>query len=458
MVHLPTVCSPPHSERAPDVFESRVARKDCSSFRHRLRLPHYGLGVALWAAAINAAATPASSDSRSDAAPDSMFTFGGFGTLGVVHSDQSLADFTATRTEESGAGHTRSWSPSVDSLIGGQASAQFTSQFSATLQIIAQQNADSSFTPHVERANIKYQLTPDFALHLGRSALSVFLLTDSRNIGFANPWVRPPVELYNIISLTSSDGIGFSYRFGVAGGTNTIDGSAGHASAKFPLAGSSSTSTATADEQLSLIDTYQHGPTTVRVTYGQSHVTIASLAPLFDGFRQFGPQGIAIADRYDLSGRIVLFYGLGAAYEPGDWFLMAEWGHVDTHSALGEKAGWYVSSGRRFGSVTPYATYAQTTSKTNITDPGLDLATLPPSLAGPAAALNAGLRATLAVIADTTISLGARFDVARNIDLKLQADRTRLGPHSQGWLINAQPGFEKGSSYTLVSATVDFVF
>jgi hypothetical protein len=137
---------------------------------------------------------------------------------------------------------------------------------------------------------------------------------------------------------------------------------------------------------------------------------------------------------------------------------MAEWGHVDTHSALGEKAGWYVSSGHRFGLATPYATYAQTTSKTNITDPGLDLAALPPSSAAAAAALNAGLRAAFAVIADTTISLGARFDVARNIDLKLQADRTRLGPHSQGWLINAQPGFEKGSSYNLLSASVDFVF
>jgi hypothetical protein len=36
-----------------------------------------------------------------------MFTVGGFGALGVVHSSEYRADFTATAFEATGAGSTR---------------------------------------------------------------------------------------------------------------------------------------------------------------------------------------------------------------------------------------------------------------------------------------------------------------------------------------------------------------
>jgi hypothetical protein len=70
----------------------------------------------------------------------SVFSFSGFGTVGEVHSSQDKADFTAGVFQPNGAGHTRSWSPEVDSLIGGQLSARITPQLSAVVQVIAQQN------------------------------------------------------------------------------------------------------------------------------------------------------------------------------------------------------------------------------------------------------------------------------------------------------------------------------
>jgi hypothetical protein len=424
-------------------------------------LVQYGLGGVLWAAAFVVAAQPAvtPADGTPDQPPPSMFTFGGFGTLGVVHSDQPLADFTASPFESAGAGHTRAWSPAVDSLIAAQVSAAFTSRLSAVLQVMSEQNADSSFTPHVEWANIKYQFSPDFSVRVGRTALGVFLVNDLRDVGFAYPWVRPPVEVYNLVPITNNDGIGFSYRFPAAGGSNTIDGSVGHAHYDYAIPNSHATGTAGATEQLTLVDTYQRGSATLRLTYGQAHLTIPTFAPLFDAFREFGPQGIGIADRYDVDDRLIDFYGLSASYEPGDWFAMAEWGRVDTHSVLGETTGWYVSSGYRFGAITPYATYAQVRPNTSAQDPGLDLSALPPYLTAPAAALNSGLNASLGTIASQrTLSLGARFDVRRNVDLKLQWDRINLGANSQGWLTNLQPGFRPGSSLTVITLNLDFVF
>ena len=92
-------------------------------------------------------------------------------------------------------------------------------------------------------------------------------------------------------------------------------------------------------------------------------------------------------------------------------------------------------------------------------DSGLNLATLPPYLAGNAAALNAGLNQILGRNpVQRTISAGMRWDFMKNLDFKLQCDHTRLGPGSPGTLINTQPGFRPGGTLNLFSATVDFVF
>ena len=83
--------------------------------------------------------------------PDaSMFSLNGFGTLGVVHSSEDRADFTATLFQPNGAGYSHPWSAAVDSLIGAQLTANFTSRLSATLQIICEQNYDYTYRPHVE--------------------------------------------------------------------------------------------------------------------------------------------------------------------------------------------------------------------------------------------------------------------------------------------------------------------
>jgi hypothetical protein len=52
-------------------------------------------------------------------------------------------------------------SAAVDSLVAAQVTANLTPNWSGVLQVVSEQNADSSFTPHVEWAHLKYQFTPD---------------------------------------------------------------------------------------------------------------------------------------------------------------------------------------------------------------------------------------------------------------------------------------------------------
>lgn len=386
-------------------------------------------------------------------------SFAGFGTLGLVHSSDTDADFTSSAFEARGAGYSRRLSPEVDSVIAAQVTAEIGSRWTVVVQLLSEESYDDTYRPEVEWANVQYQVTPDFSVRVGRTATASFLVSDTRKVGYANPWVRPPVELYSLVSVTSNDGADLSYRVRMGAATDTVHLSAGRINYQFPLLGGSEIERADAREQLAIDDTFVRGPTTLHLSYGQAHVTIPLFAPLFAGFRQFGSVGEGIADRYDVDDRIISFIGVGASYDPGRWFLTSEWGRVDSHSVIGEKTAWYVSGGYRVAHWTPYLTFADLRANSPTSDPGLSLNGLPPSLAATATGLNAALNATLASIAvQKTVSMGTRWDFVSFADLKFQFDHTQLGAGSQGVLINLQPGFRPGASVNLVSLTLDFVW
>ena len=392
--------------------------------------------------------------SAGSSAGSSIFSFSGFGTVGETHSSEGNADFAGSIFQPNGAGHTRNWSPEVDSLIGGQLSARITPALSAVVQVIAEQNYDGTFRPHVEWANIKYQFTPDFSVRIGRMELPTFLFSDTRKVGYTYPWVRPPIEVYSLLPITASDGGGFSYRLNLGDVTNTTQGSYVQSNTPQP----NNRGTAIARDSANISNTTEYKALTFRVSYQHARLTIASLDGFLDNFRMFGPQGIAIADKYDADSKPVETEVIGASYDPGHWFVISEWAHARLNSFLGDNTSWYASGGYRFGQFTPYVTYAHESAASN-SDPGLALIGLPPAAAGFAAGLNAGLNAILqAIPAQSTVSLGTRWDFAKNLDLKVQFDHTRIGADSDGSLINIQPGFRPGGTVNLFSATVDFVF
>jgi hypothetical protein len=388
-----------------------------------------------------------------DASP-SMFSFSGFGTLGLVHSSEETADFTASQLQPNGAGYTHSWSPDVDSRLGAQATAHFTPQLSAMLQVISEQSSDDTYRPQVEWANIAYQLTSEFSVRVGRIVLPTFLLSDTRKVGYASPWIRPPVEVYGLSPIFNSDGADASYKIHVGEVVNTLVGTYGKTSFTVPQGG-----VFEVKHLWVIADTAEYGALTLHIAYQHASYSDHALDPLFDGFRQFGPQGSALADTYDLDNKLAQAITAGAMYDPGEWFATGEWGKRDLHSAYGEGTAWYLSGGYRLAKFTPYVTYAEVNANGNTSDPGLNVSALPAYLAGAATGLNAGLNTILGGAATQhTISVGSRWDVTNNVDLKLQYDHTRLGAGSQGILINLQPGFQPGGTVNLLSIAIDFLW
>lgn len=382
-----------------------------------------------------------------------MFSFSGYGTLGAVRSSEDKADFIAGNFKPNGAGYTHRWSTSVDSLIAGQVIVKITRNISAVVQAVSEQNYDNSYRPHVEWANIKYQVTPDFSIRAGRIVLPGFLVSENRKVGYSTPWVRPPIEVYNLTPLSNSDGVDASYRMHLGELTNTVQGNYGMSEPKIPGG-----SKVKVKNLWGISDTAEYGTATVRITFQKTNLTVESFKPLFDGFRQFGPEGMAIADKYDVSNKPFTFVGIGGTYDPGGWFVMGEWGTANSDSALGKRTSWYTSGGYRLGAFTPYLTYARAKAD-KLSDPGLTLSTLPPFLTGPATGLNIALNSILsAKPVQNTISVGVRWDFMKNTGLKLQFDHTRIGDGSIGMLSNTQPGFQPGGRVNMLGATVDFVF
>jgi hypothetical protein len=401
------------------------------------------LVVALYAAGAHA---------EDAAAP--MFSFSGFGTLGLVHSSEDKADFTGSVLKPHGAGYSRNWSAEVDSRIAAQVTANLTPQLSAVLQVISEQNADNSYRPQVEWANVKYQFTPDFSVRVGRAVLPAFLLSETRKVAYTYPWVRPPMEVYHLLPVTANDGLDMSYRLHIGEWVNTLQAQVGRKNTELINNGG----IAEARNSWGISNTTEYGPLTTRIAYQKSHVTVASMNSLFNAFRQFGPQGALIADKYDPDAKAYTSLGIGASYEPGNWFVMGEWGGVNTHSFIGKRSAWYVSGGFRVGEFTPYVTYAQVRAD-NLSDPGLTVSALPPFLAGEATGLNTALNSILRTkIAQNTLTIGGRWDFNKNTALKLQFDHIRIGAGSTGALVNLQPSFQLGGKVNVFSATLDFVF
>ena len=378
----------------------------------------------------------------------------GFGSAGAAYSDHDGADYTASILKGSGVGASGHWSGNVDSRLGAQLSVKAGKQWSALLQVVSEQRLDHSHRPVVEWANIKYQASPDLALRFGRIALPIFLAADYRKIGYAFPWARTPVEVYGAIPFSNSDGVDASYRWNRGGLKNVTQVFFGRTNMPLPYG-----ARIEARKLAGFSSTVEYGAASARVSMLTTDLSIDILRSFFDGLRRFGPQGVVLAERYAVDHKRATAVSIGASYDPGNWFAMGELGRMKTRSFLGDTTSVYATAGYRLGDFTPYLAYARVRSNSATTEPGLDLAGLPPAAAGAGAGLNAYLSWLLTTIpVQRTFSIGTRWDCMTDVALKLQLDHVTPLDGSRGTFINVQPGFRSGRPVNVASAVLDFVF
>jgi hypothetical protein len=406
---------------------------------------------------------------------EDIFSVRGYATLGVAHSDEDQADFSGNSlTQPQGAGFSDEYSFDVDSKFGAQLDINITPRLAAVVQLVSESNGNNSYNgdankeyrPSVEWANLSYRATDNLTLRAGRIVLPFLMVSEYRKVGFAHHWLRAPVEIYGQVPFASSDGADLSYRSNLGQGTNT-------ARVHYGVQSLRSTLIESQVQVGGINDTWERGALMVRGAYANIHFKApgAGFSGLIDPFVAATtslPGGIGanaataaarLADQYDPTlGQEIDLYDIGASYDPGRWFAMAEGLYQTSEGLLGATSAGYVSAGFRWNKLTPYATvaFAKTHDRN---ESGVPLAGLPPPLAGLGGAINGVIGSfTTAIHSQTSLSLGLRWDFATKFALKGQYDYIDLDRGSTGLLSNVQPGFVPGGSLNVISIAVDYVF
>ena len=397
---------------------------------------------------------PGGAHAQDEADGARRWSVSGFGTLGLTHANQREADYTTSVLKKSGAGASHPWSADVDSRLGAQLDLNLGRHWSAVVQVVSEQRLDNSYRPRVEWANVKYQVTPELALRVGRVALPMFLTADYRKVGYAYPWLRPPVEGYGSLPISSSDGIDATLHWDLGGVHNVSQVLYGHddVDVTAPLY-------AYGRGLVGMSNTSDWGSLSVRVNMIRAEVTTNAGSQLFDALNAFGESGRALTRRYAIDHKQASMVNVGVNYDPGQWFLMAEAGRTRTRSLLGTTHNAYVSAGWRWHAFTPYATWSRVRATGSTSENGLPLDGLPPALSAQVAAVNGGLNNLLATAAQqTSIAAGVRWDLWTNAALKLQCDRVKPVGGSRGTLINPTPAFRSDRAFNVASVALDFVY
>ncbi len=400
----------------------------------------------------------------------SIWSFSGFGTVSAVHSNEREADFAGTIFQPYGAGRTRSTSLDPDSKLGAQLTAKFTPQLSGVVQVVSQYQYDNSYTPQVEWANLKYEFTPAFRARIGRIALPAFLLSETRYVGFANTWARPPQEVYAIAPITSNDGVDATYVAHFGDAVNSVQAFYGSNTTKL------TTGEAKSKPSWGLNNSLEVGSTTLRAGFIATRLSldVPALQGLNDGLQSFGNAASAIpspgiqaagAQAHELNAKYSLkdidlkIYSLGASHDTGAWLFIGEYTRFEGNGYFSTSNSWYASVARRLGVFTPYVTVGDTRPKLE-SEPGITTTGLPGGLAAGAMGLNAGINAVKQSVAASQklASVGVRWDFMKNAAVKLQYDHLEMGEGSKGRLVNPSPAYQPGGKVDLVTLGVDFLF
>ncbi len=145
------------------------------------------------------------------------FKINGFFTGGFAVNDGDPAELAIYGIEDN-------YSTAAVTRLGLQMTFEVTKDMNLTGQLVARGVND--YEVDAEWAYLSWDVTNDFTARIGRQRIPYYLLSEYLEVGYAYPWVRPPIELYNI-PISSTDGIGLLYDFNLGDVTFSTQAYAG---------------------------------------------------------------------------------------------------------------------------------------------------------------------------------------------------------------------------------------
>jgi hypothetical protein len=377
------------------------------------------------------------------------FALRGFGTLAATTQDAEGIEFRRNVGQSRGvaAGEVAF---ATDSLAGIQFDARLSSRFDVLVQAVSRQRADGDWAPEVTQGFVRYTPDESLALRIGRFGYDIYLLAESRQVGYSYLAVRPSADFYGTVTNDGIDGadVSLTRRLGAGLVRGRLFGGRGSDKTVFAdgsvFSGHSRMYGATVDY---LYRGFTARAAYLQATYGEE----PDLRQLADALTGSGvPASVSIGA--ELRGaQTSRGMQIGFAYDEGPLQAQLLYGHILSESISGPSINaWYAQAGYRLGAWTPFVALAESEDRRNIRPTGLpDIEELAP-LNDAVFQLQKNLRAT-----QHTASAGLRWDVSPHVDLKLQADFTSI--HDSAYNFDRRPSGGK-ADMTVVTLAMDFVF
>jgi len=340
-------------------------------------------------------------------------TITGFGTVGGTFTSDSNYAYRHDVSEFNGAAN--QFDVGLESRIGVQAVFDFGSNVSVTAQEVARHRGNNDFALGAEWLYAQYAPAPDWKLRVGRVELATFLISDSREVGYAATWFRAPNEIYGSEPFNYVDGGQMLWRHNVGQAAVGLQASYGNTAQKFDVQGKS------VDIQSKYVvnasATFEYGNLLLRV----AHTTLNTPFTV--------PLSATRSVTYNVKDK---YLSVGIQYDDGRAIVLGEWAKRSENVGPGlplpltASTQGYAAAGWHVGKLTPMLIYG----------------------------LNKPARSLLTPAGDYgTWSAVLRYDMARNIALKMEVSRPSA--HA-GYFVT--PNYTSTAHVNVYSVGADFVF
>ena len=296
-------------------------------------------------------------------ADDDNWRFSGFATVGASDSSHDELAFRSSYLNKP----RKHFNVFTDTMVGFQFNYHFSNDLDLVVQAIAQDRGDSEVANYFEMAFLRYQFDRNWSARVGRMNYNAYLLSEYRNVSYAYPWVRPPVDFYLPTSSVSYvDGAEIQYRHNANDGVWQHTFAAGKSESN--LFALDSFTTIYYDYVLNATTTYEAYDWLVKVTgsYFMGDRTRISGGD-FEGFYDsllavpdvLWPGVDEVYDHLHMDNEPIWYLSLGYQYNNDEWLVMAEMVAMDSAwTLLSPYVSGYISLGYRFGDFLPYITLA----------------------------------------------------------------------------------------------------
>jgi hypothetical protein len=379
------------------------------------------------------------------------FTLRGFGTVGVTTHDTDGIEFRRNVGQGQGAaaGDIELY---TDSIAGVQFNATLNSKLDVVVQGVSRMHADGGWGAELSQGFVRYSPDESLVLRAGRIGYDIYLLAESRQVGYSYLPLRPSPDFYGLIANDEVDGLDIAYtrRLGHGLVRARLFGGASYGE----LAFSDGTHVDSDSDAYGASFDYLYRGWTARVALVRfKYDTGADLAQLVAGLRMTGvPESLAIADELDHAKLATLGFQFGVAYDDGPLQAQLLYGVADSDSIAGpDFNNIYALFGYRVRDFTPFASFARSDNRETIRSTGLPDFPMFAPLNGAVYGIQSRLRSE-----QHTASLGVRYDFTSHFDLKLQVDRVSVRDSSLIFDRRSPAGGR--AEMTVFAAAIDFVF